>query len=283
MPVDLYVGGAEHAVLHLLYARFWHKVLYDYGLVHTKEPFQKLINQGMILGSDGQKMSKSRGNVVNPDEIVDRFGADSLRLYEMFMGPLEKVKPWQMNGVDGIFRFLNRVWNMIVDREDKLDSSIQEIPALEEDKKLLHRSIKKVSEDLEAMHLNTAISEMMIFVNQFSKNKVKPLEIVMDFILLLSPFAPHLAEELWQKTGKKESLAYHPWPSYEEKYLVQESYILPVQINGKVRLQLKAQLGESEESLLQKIKQEEKLEKYLKGEEIKKIVFVPNKIMNLVI
>ena len=148
---------------------------------------------------------------------------------------------------------------------------------------MLHRSIKKVSEDLEVIRLNTAISEMMIFVNQFSKNKVKPLEIVRDFILLLSPFAPHLAEELWQKTGEKESLAYHPWPSYEEKYLVQESYILPVQINGKVRLQLKAQLGESEESLLQKIKQEEKLEKYLKGEEIKKIIFVPNKIMNLVI
>ena len=181
MPVDLYVGGAEHAVLHLLYARFWHKVLYDYGLVHTREPFQKLINQGMILGSDGQKMSKSRGNVVNPDEIVARFGADSLRLYEMFMGPLEKVKPWQTNGVDGVFRFLNRIWNMIIDREDKLDSSIQEILASEEDKKLLHRSIKKISEDLETMHLNTAISEMMIFVNQFSKNKVKPLEIVRGF------------------------------------------------------------------------------------------------------
>ena len=281
MPVDLYVGGAEHAVLHLLYARFWHKVLYDYGLVHTREPFQKLINQGMILGSDGQKMSKSRGNVVNPDEIVARFGADSLRLYEMFMGPLEKVKPWQTNGVDGVFRFLNRVWNMIIDREDKLDSSIQEILASEEDKKLLHRSIKKISEDLETMHLNTAISEMMIFVNQFSKNKVKPLEIVRDFILILSPFAPHLAEELWQMIGEKESLAYHPWPTYDKKYLIQENYILPVQINGKMRFQLEVQQGENQESLLKKIKQEEKLEKYLKGKEIKKVIFVPNKIVNL--
>ena len=283
MPVDLYVGGAEHAVLHLLYARFWHKVLYDYGLVHTREPFQKLINQGMILGSDGQKMSKSRGNVVNPDEIVAQFGADSLRLYEMFMGPLEKVKPWQTNGVDGVFRFLNRVWNMIIDREDKLDSSIQEILASEEDKKLLHRSIKKISEDLETMHLNTAISEMMIFVNQFSKNKVKPLEIVRDFILILSPFAPHLAEELWQMIGEKESLAYHPWPTYDKKYLIQENYILPVQINGKMRFQLEVQQGENQESLLKKIKQEEKLEKYLKGKEIKKVIFVPNKIVNLVV
>ena len=268
MPVDLYVGGAEHAVLHLLYARFWHKVLYDYGLVHTKEPFQKLINQGMILGSDGQKMSKSRGNVVNPDEIVAQFGADSLRLYEMFMGPLEKVKPWQTNGVDGVFRFLNRVWNMIIDREDKLDSSIQEILASEEDKKLLHRSIKKISEDLETMHLNTAISEMMIFVNQFSKNKVKPLEIVRDFILILSPFAPHLAEELWQMIGEKESLAYHPWPTYDKKYLIQESIFYPCRCNGKMRFQLEVQQGENQESLLKKIKQEEKLEKYLKGKEI---------------
>ncbi len=283
MPVDLYVGGAEHAVLHLLYARFWHKVLYDCGLVHTKEPFQKLLNQGMILGSDGQKMSKSRGNVINPDEIVAEFGADSLRLYEMFMGPLDKAKPWQINGADGIFRFLNRVWNMVVDSVDKLDSSIQEIEASEEDKKLLHRTIKKVGEDIEAIHLNTAISEMMIFVNQFSKNRVKPLEIVRNFILLLSPFAPHLAEELWQKIGEKESLAYHPWPLYQEKYLVQESYILPVQINGKVRLQLKARIGETQENILKKIRQEEKLEKYLKGKEIKKIIFVPDKIMNLVL
>ena len=283
MPVDLYVGGAEHAVLHLLYARFWHKVLYDYGLVHTKEPFQKLINQGMILGSDGQKMSKSRGNVVNPDEIVARFGADSLRLYEMFMGPLEKVKPWQTNGVDGVFRFLNRVWNMIINEKDELDCNVQETASSEEEKKLLHRTIKKVGEDLEAIRLNTAISEMMIFVNQFSKSKTKPLEIVKDFILLLSPFAPHLAEELWQKVGEKESLAYHAWPTYDKKYLIQENYILPVQINGKMRFQLEVQQGENQESLLKKIKQEEKLEKYLKGKEIKKVIFVPNKIMNLVI
>ena len=283
MPVDLYVGGAEHAVLHLLYARFWHKVLYDYGLVHTKEPFQKLINQGMILGSDGQKMSKSRGNVVNPDEIVAQFGADSLRLYEMFMGPLEKVKPWQTNGVDGVFRFLNRIWNMIINEKDELDCNVQETASSEEEKKLLHRTIKKVGEDLEAIRLNTAISEMMIFVNQFSKSKTKPLEIVKDFILLLSPFAPHLAEELWQKVGEKESLAYHAWPTYDKKYLIQENYILPVQINGKMRFQLEVQQGENQESLLKKIKQEDKLEKYLKGKEIKKVIFVPNKIMNLVI
>ena len=235
--------------------------MYDCGLVHTKEPFQKLINQGMILGEDGQKMSKSRGNVINPEDVIGEYGADSLRLYEMFMGPLEKVKPWQTNGVEGIFRFLNKVWISFVDIENKLFPSIEDIPPSDEDNKKLHYTIKKVTEDLEGLKFNTAISELMIFINYFSKRKQKSLEVVKKFVLLLAPFAPHLAEELWQLLGGFKTLTYEKWPSYEEKYLENNFYILPVQINGKVRFKMKVFKSSQQEELVKNIQNESRLQK----------------------
>ena len=283
MPVDLYVGGSEHAVLHLLYARFWHKVLYDYGLVHTKEPFKKLVNQGMILGPDGQKMSKSRCNVINPEDIIDEYGADSLRLYEMFMGPLEKTKPWQTNGVEGIFRFLNKVWISFLDIESNLLPSIQDISPSKEDKAKLHYAIKKITNDLEELKFNTAISELMVFINYFSKREVKAREVVKTFTLLLSPFAPHLAEELWELLGYKNSLAYHVWPSYNDKYLASKMYILPIQINGKVRFKIEVAKSSTKEQLIDRIKKENSLQKYFRGQEIKNVVFVPEKIINFIV
>jgi leucyl-tRNA synthetase len=283
MPVDLYVGGAEHAVLHLLYARFWHKVLYDCGLVHNKEPFQKLINQGMILGEDGQKMSKSRGNIVNPEDIIEEYGADAIRLYEMFMGPLEKVKPWQTNGVEGVFRFLNKVWISFVDIENKLLPSLQDVEPSFEDNANLHRSIKKVTQDIEDLKLNTAISELMIFMNYFSKREVKSLEIVRKFVLILAPFAPHLAEELWELLGHSDTLAYYSWPSYDEKYLASSQYTLPVQINGKVRFKMEVEKQLTKEDLVQKIQKEARLVKYFENKKIQKVVFIPEKIISFLL
>ena len=283
MPVDLYVGGAEHAVLHLLYARFWHKVLYECGLVHTKEPFKKLVNQGMILGEDGQKMSKSRGNVVNPEEVISEYGADSLRMYEMFMGPLEKAKPWQTNGVEGIFRFLNKVWISFIDIENNLLASVQDAPPSKEDQIFINQCIKKVTQDIEDLKFNTAISELMIFLNYFSKQEVKPFTVVKKFILLLSPFAPHLCEELWSLLKEPESLAYHKWPSYEEKYLSLNSYILPIQINGKVRFKIEVEKGVSQEELIPKIQNEPRLKNYFQGKKTKKVIFIPEKIINFIL
>lgn len=283
MPVDLYVGGAEHAVLHLLYARFWHKVLYDSGLVHTKEPFKKLINQGMILGEDGQKMSKSRGNVVNPENVIAEYGADALRLYEMFMGPLEKVKPWQTNGVEGVFRFLNKVWISFIDIENRVLTSIQDVTPSKEDNERIHSTIKKVTQDIDDLKFNTAISELMIFINYFSKKKVKPLSITKKFVLILSPFAPHLAEELWQLLGTAETLAYHPWPSYEKQYLASTSYTLPIQIDGKVRFKMEVVNNITKAELVKKIQKEPRLSKYFQGRTMKKVIFVPQKIISFVL
>ena len=216
MPVDLYIGGAEHAVLHLLYSRFWHKFLYDRGYVSTKEPFQKLVNQGMILGEDGQKMSKSRGNVVNPDHVVTEYGADSMRLYEMFMGPLEAMKPWSMQGVQGVYRFLQKAWRLIVDEETgEPAEAIREATPNEETLRLLHQTIRKVGSDIETFGFNTAISAMMILANHLGRLEVMPRFVVEPFILILAPFAPHIAEELWQRLGHVQSLAYEPWPRYD--------------------------------------------------------------------
>ncbi|MDD5672263.1 MAG: leucine--tRNA ligase, partial [Candidatus Omnitrophica bacterium] len=218
MPVDLYVGGAEHAVLHLLYARFWHKVLYDIGAVSTKEPFQRLVNQGMILGEDGQKMSKSRGNVVNPDETVECYGADSVRLYEMFMGPLEMTKPWSTQGVEGVHRFLARVWRLFVSKDNELQTTMIKRQPSSEELKRLHTVIKKVTEDLDGIRCNTAISALMIFVNETLKDEEHTYQVMEQFVLLLAPFAPHIAEELWRILGHNASLAYERWPAYEERY-----------------------------------------------------------------
>jgi leucyl-tRNA synthetase len=234
--VDLYIGGAEHAVLHLLYARFWHKLLYDLGYVSTKEPFKKLVNQGMILGEDGQKMSKSRGNVVNPDKVVADYGADSMRLYEMFMGPLEAIKPWSMQGVEGVHRFLQRTWRMIVDEDTvELVEAVKEADADETTLRLLNQTIKKVGDDIESFGFNTAISQMMIFVNHLNKQAVKPKLVIEKFVLILAPFAPHIAEELWQRLGHNKSLACEQWPEYDKELIKEKEIELAVQVNGKIK------------------------------------------------
>ena len=282
MPVDLYVGGAEHAVLHLLYARFWHKVLFDLGYVHTEEPFQKLVNQGMILGADGQKMSKSIGNVVNPEEIIESHGADAMRLYEMFMGPLEKDKPWQTNGIEGVYRFLARVWKLIVDDKNQISSKIHSGKASLDELKLLHQTIKKITDCLEKLRFNTAISQMMVFLNEISNLEVckKSME---SFVLILSPFAPHLCEELWERLGHKSSLAYQTWPSYDEKHTKVNEVKIPIQINGKVRDQIQVDLDISEEKIVSLAKNSAKIKKYLCDKSIKKVIFVKRKILNLVV
>jgi leucyl-tRNA synthetase len=283
MPIDLYVGGAEHAVLHLLYARFWHKVLYDLGYVSTKEPFMRLINQGTILGEDGQKMSKSRGNVVNPDDVVDEYGADSLRLFEMFMGPLIDSKPWSTRGVEGVHRFLNRVWRMIVTDENTLNPSIVDSPLNEQDDRILHQTIKKVTMDIEGFAFNTAISQMMVFVNEFLNKQIKPKHAMDQFVLLLSPFAPHIAEELWQKLGHISSIAYEPWPKYDESKAEDLSVEIVVQINGKVRTKFSVEKDTDDERLKKMVVNDENIKRYLDAKQIIKIVIVKNKLVSLVV
>jgi len=236
MPVDLYIGGAEHAVLHLLYSRFWHKLLYDLGYVSTKEPFKKLINQGMILGEDGQKMSKSRGNVVNPDKVIADYGADSTRLYEMFMGPLEANKPWSMQGVEGVHRFLQKLWRAVIDRDTgELDKAVQQARADEATLRLLNQTIKKVGDDIKSFSFNTAISAMMILVNHLGRQTVRPKAVVEKLVLILAPFAPHIAEELWNKLGHTESLVYEPWPEYDKELIKEKEIELAVQVKGKIK------------------------------------------------
>ncbi|MBL7961177.1 leucine--tRNA ligase, partial [bacterium] len=281
MPVDTYIGGAEHAVLHLLYARFWHKVLYDMGLVSTKEPFVKLVNQGLILGEDSQKMSKSRGNVVNPDDIISKYGADAVRLYEMFMGPLTQVKPWSTNGVEGVYRFLQRVWRLYMDAEGRISSQLQDIEPSMEQKKILHKTIKKVSGDIESLSFNTAISQMMIFVNEMTPMEVRPRKILEEFVLVLAPFAPHLAEELWEKLGHRTSLAKAPFPEHDETLTVDDEITVVVQVNGKLRDKLFVEKGASKD-VLEKMARE-KAGHWIEGKEIVKTIVVPDKLVNIVI
>jgi leucyl-tRNA synthetase len=284
MPVDLYIGGAEHAVLHLLYARFWHKLLYDLGYVSTKEPFAKLVNQGMILGEDGQKMSKSRRNVVNPDKVVADYGADSMRLYEMFMGPLEAVKPWNMQGVEGVHRFLQRAWRMIIDKDTgKLDETVKQTDADEVTLRLLHQTIKKVGDDIESFGFNTAISQMMIFVNHLSKQRVRPKSVVENFVLVLAPFAPHIAEELWQRLGHTESLACEPWPQYDSRLIKEKEIELAVQVNGKIKDRIIVAAEADREQIKQKALACEKIKKNLAGREPKKIIVIKSRLVNIVV
>jgi leucyl-tRNA synthetase len=284
MPVDLYIGGAEHAVLHLLYSRFWHKFLYDLGYVSTKEPFHKLINQGMILGEDGQKMSKSRGNVVNPDTVIEEYGADSMRLYEMFMGPLEAIKPWSMRDMQGVSRFLQKAWRMVVDEEaGQLAAAVKEAEPDEETARLLHQTIRKVGSDIETFGFNTAISAMMIFVNHLAKQEVRPRSVVESFILLLAPFAPHIAEELWQRLGHQESLAYQPWPKYEEEIAREKQIEVPVQINGKVRDRMLVPADASEEQVKATALASEKVVAALAGKAPKKVIVVKGKMVSVVV
>jgi leucyl-tRNA synthetase len=354
LPVDLYVGGAEHAVLHLLYARFWHKVLFDRGHVSTCEPFQRLVNQGMILGdleftgfnlgegewvssrdvqeqtddddnttlvekSSGQsvtsvklppdqvekkgenwvlksdssivvdgrafKMSKSRGNVINPDHVVKEYGADSLRMYEMFMGPLEQVKPWSMSGVEGVYRFLARVWRMITDEradEVTLHSAIQDAPLNEDQERLLHKTIKAVTEDIEKLSFNTAISRMMEFTNAMTGQDVRPKAAIEPFVLLLSPFAPHIAEELWELLGKETTLAYEPWPTFDESKIAEAEIEIPVQVNGKVRAKIRVPAGADNATIEDAAKQDEGIASQLEGKTIRKVVVVPGRLVNFV-
>ena len=404
LPVDLYVGGAEHAVLHLLYARFWHKVLFDRGHVSTCEPFQRLVNQGMILGDleftgfalaheaehcsfnaepeartpmaeaeneggssgagvsdaavasgsglngeteaetidwvsarnveektdddgntarvekssgdrvsavklspdqvekkgenwvlkndssiivDGRafKMSKSRGNVINPDHVVKDYGADSLRMYEMFMGPLEQVKPWSMSGVEGVYRFLARVWRLVTDdRADEitLNPAIQDAPLNEDQERLLHKTIKAVTEDIEKLSFNTAISRMMEFTNGMSGQDVRPRAAIEPFVLLLSPFAPHIAEELWELLGKDTTLAYEPWPTFDESKIAEAEIEIPVQVNGKVRAKIRVPAGADNEAIEQAAKSNESIAGLLEGKTIRKVVVVPGRLVNFV-
>ncbi len=283
MPVDLYVGGAEHAVLHLLYARFWHKVLYDVGVVSTKEPFMRLVNQGMILGEDNQKMSKSRGNVINPDDIVRQYGADTLRTYEMFMGPLEMVKPWSTTGLQGLFRFLNRVWRLCVAEGGDLSTAVTSVPPTEEENRLLHGTIKKVTQDIEQLKFNTAISALMIFVNEMTKLQTRSRKTMETFTLLLSPFAPHIAEELWKKLGHQESLAYESWPVWEERFLVEREVEIAVQVNGKIRGRLVIPKGLDEKAVRERVLAEESIQKWIQDKSIVKFVLVPDRLVNVIL
>ena len=303
--VDLYVGGTEHAVLHLLYARFWHKVLFDLGQVTTPEPFYKLVNQGLILGEDGQKMSKSRGNAVNPDDILVEFGSDAFRLYEMFMGPLEMVKPWNTKGVEGVYRFLGRVWRMFIDEQSeqefeqqltvnpdrgpellaalKLNDAVGQAEATPEQLKVLHTCIKKVTEDMEHLRFNTAISAMMVFTNEASNWEIRPLSVMNDFLLLLAPFAPHIAEELHAKAnGGDSTLAYQPWPSHDEAHLVESTIEMAVQVNGKLRdrIQIPADMDKSD---IERIAMEsENVQRHTEGKNVKKVIVIPGKLVNIV-
>lgn len=338
MPVDLYIGGAEHSVLHLLYARFWHKVLYDCGVVSTREPFQKLVHQGIILGEmefsgyrengewisadqvdneseyetvklneeevekegdhfvlkgtdiqvEGRayKMSKSRGNVVNPDDVVEQYGADSMRLYEMFMGPLEQVKPWSTKDVDGVYRFLGRVWRLTIDEEKgEVLPRITDGDPSSEQLRVLHECIKKVTEDIEELQFNTAISAMMIFVNEANKWEECPKSILETFLKLLAPFAPHISEELWERLGHDRSIAYEEWPEYEEKLLIPDTQNYAVQVNGKVRAEIEVPIEKAKDKqyVLEKAKDEENVKKYLEEGKLDKEIFVPGRIVNLVI
>jgi leucyl-tRNA synthetase len=305
----LYVGGTEHAVLHLLYARFWHKVLFDLGYVSTPEPFFKLVNQGLILGEDGQKMSKARGNVVNPDDLVNEYGADSLRLYEMFLGPLQDTKPWSTHGVAGVYKFLGRVWRLFVDEKSEtefeqnaaiepqqgaallekiqINPSITDLAPTPVQLRTLHACIKKVTEDLDCLHFNTAISAMMVFVNEAMTWESRPCSVLRDFVILLHPFAPHLAEELWAKLHFAFSippapLSYAPWPNFDPALLVEDILEIPVQVNGKLRDVIQVPAAARQADLENAAKSAEKVKPFLDGKVIKKIIVVPKKLVNSV-
>jgi leucyl-tRNA synthetase len=281
LPVDIYIGGAEHAVLHLLYARFWHKFLYDIGVVPTKEPFMKLFNQGMILGEGNEKMSKSKGNVVNPDDIVSSHGADTLRLYEMFMGPLEASVAWSTNGLDGARRFLDRVWRLFVSEDGSITDKITE----EENKamdKAYHEMVKKVTEDFATLQFNTGISQMMVFVNEGNKQDKLPKEYVEGFVKLLSPVAPHLAEELWEKLGHDDTVTYEPWPEYDETKLIEDEVEIAVQIMGKVRAKIKIAKDATKEETEEAALADEKIKEQIEGKTVRKVIVVPGKLVNIV-
>jgi leucyl-tRNA synthetase len=279
MPVDLYVGGAEHATRHLIYARFWHKFLYDIGVVSTKEPFLRLKSVGLILGPDGRKMSKRYGNIINPDDICKKFGADSLRVYEMFMGPFDQEIAWQEKGVVGAKRFLERVWNLRL----KIANCKLQIEKRKKVLKVLHQTIKKVTEDIENFKFNTAISQLMICANELEKEEKIEKEIFENFLKLLAPFAPHIAEEIWQILGHKRSIFLTPWPKWDKKLAKEEIITLIIQVNGKVRDKIEVEADISEERAKELAISSQKIKKWIEGKEIKRVVFVPRKLINIVV
>lgn len=281
LPVDLYIGGVEHAVLHLLYARFWHKVLYDLGVVPTKEPFQKLFNQGMILGEGNEKMSKSKGNVVNPDDIVASHGADTLRLYEMFMGPLDASIAWSENGLDGSRRFLDRVWRLLINEDGTLSSKVDDTNDKSLDK-VYNQTVKKVTEDFETLNFNTAISQLMVFINECYKVDSIYKSYVEGFVKMLAPIAPHIGEELWSRLGNNDTITYQPWPTYDESLLVDSEVEIVVQVNGKVRAKLQIPKDLSKEEMQDLALEDENVKLSIEGKEIKKIIAVPQKLVNIV-
>jgi leucyl-tRNA synthetase len=290
--VDLYVGGTEHAVLHLLYARFWHKVLFDLGHVSTVEPFQRLVNQGMILGEDNQKMSKSRGNVIGPDEIIDEYGADSLRLYEMFMGPLEATKPWSMAGVEGVYRFLARVWRLAMTENQEgiweVSPNLNEIEPDPKQNKVIHATIKKVTEDIESLAFNTAISQMMIYVNAFTTVDRRPVTALRTLLILLNPFAPHLAEELWERLSQRfpiftGQISQQAWPDWDATCLVEDEVEIIVQVNGKLRDKITVRKDLEREALEELALAVPKVKESVTGRSVQKIVIVPNRVVNVVV
>jgi leucyl-tRNA synthetase len=275
MPVDLYIGGPEHAVGHLLYSRFWTKVLFDAGLVSSSEPFKKLVHQGMILGEDGEKMSKSRGNVINPDIIVAEYGADTLRAYEMFMGPLEKDKPWSTTAVEGVYRFLQRAWRMF--------DAIGEQEPTSEDLKITHQTIKKVTEDIENFKFNTAISQMMVFVNHMTALDKKPRAALKPFVQLLAPIAPHIAEELWSRLGEKSVLCYEPWPEHDPALAKSDKITIAVQVLGKMRGTIEVESG-CEQGVIEKLAKEiTTVANHLKDKSITRVIYVKDKIINFIV
>lgn len=282
MNVDLYVGGAEHAVLHLLYARFWHKFLYDLGVVPTKEPFQKLVNQGMILGENHEKMSKSKGNVVNPDDIVAEFGADTLRVYEMFMGPLTQSKPWSEEGITGSRRWLDRVWRLLIDDDGQLRDRVTTVNSGELDK-IYHQTVKKVTEDLENMRFNTAISQMMVFVNDAYKADSLYLDYMTGFVQLLAPFAPHLSEELWVRLGQEASISYVAWPTYDPAQLVEDTVEIIFQVNGKVRGKATVARDIDQDGMIAAAKADDNVQKFIADQTIRKVIAIPGKFVNIVV
>jgi len=291
--VDLYVGGTEHAVLHLLYARFWHKVLHDLGHVSTPEPFQKLVNQGLILGEDGQKMSKSRGNVVNPDDVVDEYGADALRLYEMFMGPLEQVKPWSMKGVEGVYRFLARVWRLVFETNQEgewaMRVAVADVEASKATSKVVHATIKKVGDDIEAMSFNTAIAQMMVCTNELTGLEQVPVRAVDLLLRVLNPFAPHLTEELHAHLAAAfpgalpdDEIAHLPWPAYDPACLIEDELEIVIQVNGKVRDKITVSKDATNEEIEALALGRERIQEHTAGLTVRKVIVVPGRLVSVV-
>jgi leucyl-tRNA synthetase len=281
--VDLYVGGGEHAVLHLLYARFWHKVLFDYGYVSTPEPFKKLFHQGLIMGEDGRKMSKSLGNVVNPDEVIASHGADALRLYEMFLGPLEASKPWNTRGIDGITRFLDRVWRMIVTEDGTRSPSVVKGASTPELDRVLHATIKKTHEDVENLSFNTTIAQFMIFVNEFTKAEQRSHEAMTAFVQCLAPFAPHITEELWQILGHEGSVHHSHFPAFDEAKLVENEIEIVLQVSSKIRGKMVVPADADAAAIEELAKSDPNVQKHLDGKQIKKTIVVPGKLVNFIV